>query len=55
MINRYEEIEGKIYICIGDSDWLGTFQRFFRKGYHKGFTTKDRRGRYWLVMEKQDA
>ena len=46
-------IDGKIYIGIGDGDWLGAFHRVLKEGHHSGYTTKDRRGRYWLVCEKE--
>lgn len=53
MAPRYLEIGGKIYVGIGDGDWLGTFHHFLNQGYKKCWTTRDGRGRYWLVMETE--
>ena len=46
------EIDGLIYIGIGDGDWLGDFHSLLQRGYSNGFTIKDSKGRYWLVMER---
>lgn len=47
---RYLEIDGNRYIGIGDGDWLGAFHQSLADGWSKGWTTKDSKGRYWLVM-----
>ena len=48
------EIEGRAYIGIGDGDWLGTLQKLLICGWKRGWTTKDGRGRYWLVLTRAD-
>ena len=52
MSRCFLEIEGKRYIGIGDGDWLKTFKILLAEGWGKGGATKDGKGRYWLVLER---